>query len=998
MDTVKSKGLKKLFDKHVTLIITDEKQLERIINDPDKPFNLDDDRGYSGEKQSIYNKPTSLVDICKQGVEKGAKRLEVSYDYFFGGTKRKYYPDDTFTIKAFKVIHDVAAQYGLGFSASVLSPLDIGPGYAKAYKQTGETCQFQENGIDERTGVFSTLIEYQTQWTNNKGPIKLKLKEWQVYAFHERQIEDSDFYYVNPDTISDITDHCNMIIDESKNKISKTGYGRGMLSITGSLPEDKKNDSLNRILAIITYETPEIDYFSDFAWPYIKSILDQHADAGITYSGFYSDEMHIQFDWDLISHFGLNEIRTRYITDSLMAHMTEKFDDAKFGDLRKYLIYFAYGHQAAHGLPEHTDAQHVFGQDDTSIHQTIQMRSRYFEALQKKVVNLALQGKAYAEEINNRDIMTRAHATWQEAPTCDRFYAESKFQEADDKRHTRYEYTPEYVWSSSIRENMSACYDYFKWNQFLTGGGTDHPEGGFIDRNYYAQALAVSFGLLNQYPLSYCASWGSPADIKDRQRYVRRAFGNLEFSADIRDVLVQGLEARKSEVLALYPLELNPFAERFGSWMVQYGYCDYISEEMLLKHVDFQQQSELKVSSRSYRCLLVLFQPLLKQETLELLEKWVQCGGKVVWISVPLASGTVSDTLLQRWSDLFGIQKATPAWKGKKASHQQIRFSDALDDIEAMPVLSDLLPDRVYSVYPDCRSSIIAWCGDEPVGVCKKTAAGGLAAYLGFRPRDDQSCSQGEDQAYLFNVLSKLGAYSSNGPEAVSRPAESPWFISEFPNGAVSIATHYRTLEECWPGTFFRDEEADNQLVKQLNLPTDKIDAQDALILGHNISYNGIGHVSYRLNKQGVPIGFSGIETTGITINNKSYNFSDQPVNLTFTWIDEHILNRLYGEKTVPGTEISKNRVPGTERTMNTHNPLISSILVMNCDQPGNFSIPIPVEYADVIEDDCQLLYWGDDLLSENDLKEIDHTCQYEKDELAIRFETTKAGWYVLIH
>lgn len=38
----------------------------------------------------------------------------------------------------------------------------------------------------------------------------------------------------------------------------------------------------------------------------MKSIIDRHAAAGITYQGFYSDEMHIQFDWNLGVHFGMN--------------------------------------------------------------------------------------------------------------------------------------------------------------------------------------------------------------------------------------------------------------------------------------------------------------------------------------------------------------------------------------------------------------------------------------------------------------------------------------------------------------------------------------------------------------------------------------------------------------------------------------------------------------------------------------------------------------------
>lgn len=118
--------------------------------------------------------------------------------------------------------------------------------------------------------------------------------------------------------------------------------------------------------------------------------------------------------------------------------------------------------------------------------------------------------KAYAEELFGGPIMTRAHATWQESPTCDHYYKKAnaiggfnladkldekyrnitskspvedraalekaKMEKAKEMGISRYEYTPYYDWSASIRENTSACYDYFKWNEFLTGSGTDHPK------------------------------------------------------------------------------------------------------------------------------------------------------------------------------------------------------------------------------------------------------------------------------------------------------------------------------------------------------------------------------------------------------------------------------------------------------------------------------------------------------------------------------------------
>lgn len=51
---------------------------------------------------------------------RGVTRVEVSYDFFFGGSKRENYPDSPLTIKAYRVICEYAARYGMAFGASVV--------------------------------------------------------------------------------------------------------------------------------------------------------------------------------------------------------------------------------------------------------------------------------------------------------------------------------------------------------------------------------------------------------------------------------------------------------------------------------------------------------------------------------------------------------------------------------------------------------------------------------------------------------------------------------------------------------------------------------------------------------------------------------------------------------------------------------------------------------------------------------------------------------------
>ena len=66
-----------------------------------------------------------------------------------------------------------------------------------------------------------------------------------------------------------------------------------------------------------------------------------------------------------------------------------------------------------------------------------------------------------------------------------------------------------------------------------------------------------------------------------------------------------------------------------------------------------------------------------------------------------------------------------------------------------------------------------------------------------------------------FEILSALGAYPkthpdlpiNDNPSVVSRTT--PYVACRFPNGTTSIATHYRSHEESWPGGFHRDAEKD---------------------------------------------------------------------------------------------------------------------------------------------------------------------------------------------
>jgi hypothetical protein len=924
MKLVKKTGVFNMFVRGASLIITDEKTLDNIIEDPAKPLIDKEDRGFSLERRSLYPENTSLLDICMGGQRNRAEMLSVSYDFFFGGSTRENYPDSEKTLKAYKIIHDVAKEHGMGFSASIVSPLDVGGGYVKTHENTGFTCQYMEGEVNG-DGGYEVRMDFQTQWMNNKGPAKLELVKVMVYVFNEERIENTNLYYVNPDEIMDISESASYEVDESSIEVSFNGYGHGDITVFGKSPY---KDRYKKCMVVLKYRTPELDYFSHDALDYMKGIIDRHKEMGITYMGFYSDEMHIQFDWDLFNHFGETEINTRYVSRGLVDEYARRYGE-KYRDFEKMMVFFSY-HQ--HG--DNEPSQHMFGKDEKSIYETWLFRKRYFEMLSRQVVDLCNEAKAYAEKVFGREILTSAHATWQESPTCDRFYKEARFSELQKGDISRYDYTPHYYWSSSIRENIAACYDYFRWNEFLTGGGTDHPEGGFIDRNYYSQAFACSLAVLNKTPIAYNGSWGSPHSVLRHLRNVGAAYGNL--TGRFEHNLVQAFSPRLTNVLALYPLDLNYVEERFGSWMVQFGYCNYITEEKIHQHFEKVEDGYIFISGRKYSTLLVLFSPFIKKETLELMKKFVDSGGKVVWTSMHPVDTLSSPLVRGDFEELFGVSACEKAYLERTFKDRKIRFENSLNGVLDMEILTDLRPDFVYPVTPKEGTEVAARLDEFIVGTVKRYPSGGLCVYFGARLRDDQSTSTGRDVDTLFSVLEKLGCYDGSELEVMSRNKDSRYLISRFPNGSVSVTNHYRTFYEEWDGKFFRDEKEDEKALEGRILPPVELNLEKFSILGSEISYNGIDLLTYRLDENGNLVGFAGSATTGIVIGNAEYKFCGEKADIAFGVVDLHLEDNVEKLFVVKTNKKQRIKVPFPEDA-NGFKAYVCGELVFSADREIGF-------------------------------------------------------------
>lgn len=874
-----------ILDPNASLTLMGDEMLRRIVEDPAQPLLEQREKGYGIEELETYDARTSFLDICRRGKAIGAKRLDVSYDFFFGGDKRENYPDSPLTVEAYKRIHDLAREYGMGFCASVISPLDTGGEYVKTHDHRGQTLQFQE-GVINADGSYETVMDYQTQWTNNKGPAKVSFRKVNVFAFDEERIGDTPFYYVNENEIEDISFTAQHCVDPESFRVSRDGYGHASIRVSG-----KTDCGKTRFLAVVTYDTLEIDYFAGDALDYMKSILDLHKAAGITYDGIYSDEMHIQFDWDTREHWAGTEVTTRYMTDSMAGVYAEKYG-AQYRDFARYLVYFAYMHHDFLGGKEgQIPAQHVFGKSREEIVRTFMFRRNYFDLLHRRVVDLCTETKAYAEELFGRKLQSTGHSTWQESPTTDIFFDAKKGAQPDTMEHSRYDYTPEFVWSAAQRENISACNDHFKWNEYFQAVGTDIPEGGFLDRNYYGAAYTSGLAALNPGKFAYYCIWGSPDGVKERQVEVGQTYGHYAGyckSYEIGHNLIQGFTTRLSDVLTVCPMDLNYLEERFGNWMVQYGYTDYITEEKLLQYARKPDGQMLWVKDRSYRALVVFFSPLMSPEALTLIEQFVENGGKVIWCSIPALREAEGACAL--WRKIFGIGEFCFDRYGIPAQDGLVHFC-GFNTVGDMRILSGLYPDYVYPVVP-AQAVPAAMLGDQVVGTVKAYPGGGKAVYLGLRVRDDQSCSTGEDVDTLFSVLRELGCYEEGGCEAASRPADAPCLYNRFPNGTVSLCNHFRTFrEQAWPWGFYRDEEKDDAFMKNVTMPSHDIDLQEMEICGHHVTYQGEGIVTYRYDETEGLLGFAGRNTSGISVDGKEYRFTRTSVNLVWGKLDEQLLD-----------------------------------------------------------------------------------------------------------
>jgi hypothetical protein len=872
----------------VTIILTSDQQLYDL-QDPDKKIDLS-----TGFDKHF----ASLREICEEAKKRGDRSLVIAFDEFFrqyreqAGTLRRLTPDMDEYISKIKTISDFAAKYKMGIGLSLLSPLDNGPGFVNKTGQSGRWLHYATGVRDAHTGRFNVQLWRQHYWTNNKGKIPLKLKHVQAFAFKEKVIANGRYSVVNPTDIHKINAEVKVEFYDTTYIIP--AWEPSSLASDVTLPIQRVNicsegdnqlQGYDRVLVMLEYKTPEMDYFSPEVPRFLNNMLEKYYKAGINLTSLYSDEMHIQQDWYYYNHHDNGQFSVRFMTSN-MANEYASLYGHEYTDMDKYMLYFVYGPNSALNSPYAIrNTQYVMGESAEDINRTFLFRDRYYKLLNNKVVDIFIAAKKYGESLYKHELPNGAHASWAQSPTIDLWDVGNLKLEA-----YQYDYTPNFIWANTVQQASAACYDYFKWGDYLQPTGNDFAECGWADRNYYGAAMAASIGILNKYPNAYAAFWGMPREVAVRKRAINSAFGA---SATHTISEITGNQHRDVEVLILYPLSLVAAEERFGSWMTQYAYANYITAEKLLSSGKVDADGSIELAGRKFTTLVALFEIVPHPGLLEMMKKMSESGGRVIWFGPPSVLDGQGKLCTEKWNSLFGITYKPSSFPGQVAPGKIVSFTNSFSKIPSQVILTDFLVDHVYPVELKAGTELLAEVDGLSVG-SRKNAGKGSMYFFGFRPRDDQSASLGYETNTLFNILAFAGAYPATGnfsevndnTEYVSRTSD--YLTTRFPNGSTVIVRHYRTHRENWLDGFARNDSLDNLALKENPLPTDRISLDNFRVNGHTISYSGRLITAFNTDPTGRLISFEGHQCKQVTVDGRNYKLSDTEQS-TIVWAEPDI-------------------------------------------------------------------------------------------------------------
>jgi hypothetical protein len=341
----------------------------------------------------------------------------------------------------------------------------------------------------------------------------------------------------------------------------------------------------------------------------------------------------------------------------------------------------------------------------------------------------------------------------------------------------------------------------------------------------------------------------------------------------------------------LYPSSLVACDERFGSWMVQYGYANYVTPEKSprarpsvgLRRVGHSRWPGAG-SGRSPSCSNPFLHPGIASPSWT---SFVSRGGRLIWSGPAPRLDLAGTSVLERWKSMVGARQLLWERQGLDVAGSTVRFEGTLGSVPPQTVLTDFLVDHAYPVEPSNGAECVARLAGQCVGTLRSLGKGRVMN-LGFRPRDDQAASLGEEVRTWFEILRAFGSYPGTGkvpgrnddPSVISR--ESDWLATQFPNGTVCLATHYRRHVESWPGGFHRDAAKDAEILRANPLAPEALDIRDLPVAGHRIgAYQGRRLLAFRTRAVRHQIrleAFAGYDCRGLTLDVHPHEFAERPL------------------------------------------------------------------------------------------------------------------------
>jgi hypothetical protein len=349
----------------------------------------------------------------------------------------------------------------------------------------------------------------------------------------------------------------------------------------------------------------------------------------------------------------------------------------------------------------------------------------------------------------------------------------------------------------------------------------------------------------------------------------------------------------------LYPMNLVASEEKFGSWMTQYGYTNYLTTEKVVELGELTPDGKLVIKGREFNTLVSLFEPFPDPKLLDMMEEMATNGSNIIWSGPPPLVYNTGEPCLERWQEIFGVAYEPRVYQGQIAPGNMVRFENSFEHIPDQLILTDFLVDQIYPVTPGIGNEILARVNEDIVGSIRKLGKGSCT-FLGFRPRDDQSESLGYEQRTWFEILDALGAYPGTGTfqgindntEHLSRTTD--YLCTRFPNKTTAVVRHYRTHPESWHGGFGRIRENDIRDLELNPLPSGGVELDQFRVNGHEVTFTGDLLVAFRLDEDGDLLAFHGRDCREVTIDGTATVFAD-------TDIDQVAWAPVVGKRQIPG-------------------------------------------------------------------------------------------------